>query len=685
MAQVDEASHTLAMARRFAVRAGTIIGVFMGTVALGQQEAWEMRVCAPPHDSPVSSREDGGINPEIAQVLADELDANVTFEWTRLSDQHIRDTLMAGDCDVVFGVGEGAGGVLSTIPYARLPYVFVTRADSGIEVASLQDPLLRELRIGTYPSGIPSIALDSQGIQDNVTEYAPVDTPGGGGLDRDRPILNAVIDGDVDVGIVFAPDAARRAAEEDVELRIEPVTPEVVPGPTLIQMSRTWTIGVRPGDEAFRDRLNDALTERWDEVRAVIAGHGVPQADLTPSVAGTVPTGRASIGVIAPSATPGRVPLQAVGEPARRGAELAENVLAQAGFGEAESRVLYANGPTDEATYRAAERMIATENVAALAGGFNDAQAARLAEIAAARGVLFFNVGATSIPLRETCHPTTFHVEASDALLADVAVDWYTKDGVEDWFVVYEDSPAGEALMEHLEASLQSKQASDMVGAVAVEASRMVYLDVIDQVTASDVDAVLLALAPEDQDAFLSQYPSEGAARVALVPRSRAQTREFLQRFREVAPQAGSDVRPATWDASLSDGQAGELNDTYLSRNAEPMNPTAWTTYAAVIVFHHAIEDLEGRTSEALVGYLTESGQAFDLGKEAPLSFRPWDRQLRQRLYLVRPDPEVDWRASPSVRADLAEVVARWPRLEGADNAAFDRFGVQERDSACAD
>lgn len=656
-----------------------------GLVAASEHEEseWEMRVCAPPHQVPMSSRDDEGYNNRIAEILADELGAEVTYEWTLLDSQKVERTLLSGECDVIIGISEGASGVLSTIPYLRSPYTFVTREDADIQIESIQDPILEELRIGTYQQGLPSLALEQQGIsRDNIEEYPGVGTPGG--VDRSAEALQAVVDGEVDVAVVYGPEAAGFQARTGVPLRIEAVTPEIVPGPSIIQMSRTWTIGVRPGDEAFRDRLNLALSERWDDVRAAIDAFDVPQADLTPSVGGAVPTDRTSVGLIVPGSTGGRVPLEGVGDAALHGAELAENVLGQTDLGAAESRVLYANAPTDAATYRAARRMIATENIAALAGGFTNGQARRLAEIAEEGDVVFFNVGATGTDLRQLCLPTTLHVEASDAMLADVVVDWFGSEEADAWFLVHENSSAGDALLEHVAASMNGSDERRLVGSTAADAGQFVFTSVIEEATDAGADAVMVALAPEDQDLFLSQWPQgDDVPRVAIVPRTLAQTREFLVRFRDVSEDAGADVRPVTWDAALSAARAGELNDAYASRNAAPMEPVSWTTYAAVILFHHAVANIDDRSTDALISSLVEGEQGFDLGKGAPLSFRSWTHQLRQPIYLVRPRPGVEWARSPSVRRELGEVVGQRPEAEGAEASALDRYGVREDASVC--
>src|SRR5690606_27458180 len=89
----------------------------------------------------------------------------------------LRKTLKAGKCDVVMGLPAHYEMAETTQPYYRSSYVFVYRTDSGLDLSSLEDPLLRTLRIGVTLIGDdgvntpPAHALGELGIADNVTGY----------------------------------------------------------------------------------------------------------------------------------------------------------------------------------------------------------------------------------------------------------------------------------------------------------------------------------------------------------------------------------------------------------------------------------------------------------------------------------------------------------------------------------
>jgi mxaJ protein len=630
-----------------------ILLIFCQAQVALSQGTWEMRVCASPHSMPASSDEEPGYDNLIAEILASELDATLTFEWTLFDDESIRRTLLAGECDVAIGVAEGAAGLLSTVPYLRTPYVFVWRRDAGLDVETLDDDVLETLRIGTYQTGIPSIALGNRGLQRNLIEYSPVASRGG--PDRHRPILDAVVRGEVDLGVVYGPAAALWAARTPGLLVYRPVLPEFDVGTALLHYFRTWTIGVRPHDEALRDRLNVALAARWDEIQAAISNFGVPQLDLnrpTP-VSKQDHLSRIRVGVIAPSESGGEVPLSIVGEAARLGASLAENELARGSVQPGTIEVLFASAPTDEAAVRAAGRLVSTEAVDALVGGFGFDQALALAQIARRQQVLLFNTSAIADELRgSACTPFVFHVQAGASMYIDAAAKWFSEAGHERWFVVHEETTEGNRLLERTRQSLEraamdaaggaASRVAAVVGAAATQPGQFLYLESIELAEAAGADVILLLLPTRAQELFLSQYPSSASAALVGLPFPLAQTREYLYRFRDLSPNAGLTPRPALWEASLAEGGAGDLNQVFLARTGLALEGTGWGTYASIMILAAAAEAGMGGDSNEIVDYLTDPATTFDLGKGA-MSFRTSDRQLLQPLYIVAADGDAAW------------------------------------------
>jgi quinoprotein dehydrogenase-associated probable ABC transporter substrate-binding protein len=245
--------------------------------AQGQaQTGWNMRVCADPNHFPASSKQQPGFENRIAEILADQLHAKLTFVWTRRGSDMVKYHLRTGDCDLSMEVADGADGVLSTIPYYQSPYVFIYRKSSGLDIHSLTDPALKKLRIGTYAYSIPFVALKNEGLLKNIIFYHPVGSSHG--PDFNSPLLQHLKNGDVDLAIVYGPVAGNFAKQHPGEWVLNSVTPEIVP-PSLY-LSRIWTIAVRPGDESLRDELGVALAQKWDEIQKVLHDYNVPLQSL---------------------------------------------------------------------------------------------------------------------------------------------------------------------------------------------------------------------------------------------------------------------------------------------------------------------------------------------------------------------------------------------------------------------
>ncbi|HEU4699155.1 MAG TPA: hypothetical protein VFS40_08245 [Gemmatimonadales bacterium] len=91
-------------------------------------------------------------------------------------------------------------------------------------------------------------------------------------------------------------------------------------------------------------------------------------------------------------------------------------------------------------------------------------------------------------------------------------------------------------------------------------------------------------------------------------------------------------VRIVLWHPSLARFGADQLNDRYRARHGEGMPAAAWAGWMAAKV---ALEGWLRAGRTPLVDHLARPATQFDGHKGWPLSFRPWDHQLRQPLYAV--------------------------------------------------
>ncbi|HET7435452.1 MAG TPA: substrate-binding domain-containing protein [Thermoanaerobaculia bacterium] len=240
-----------------------------------------LRVCADPNNLPFSNAQEQGFENQLAHLVARDLHARVKYTWWAQRRGFIRNTLKAGDCDVVMGLPSAMEMAATTRPYYRSTYVFVSRKARHLNIASFDDPQLRRLKIGVQIIGDdganapPAHALAQRGVIRNVRGYTVY-----GDYRQPNPparIVDAVANGEIDVAVVWGPLAGWAAKQQKVPLELTPVSPEIdLPFlPFVFDIS----MGVRRQDAALRQELDDILERRKPEIDRLLATYGVPRVD----------------------------------------------------------------------------------------------------------------------------------------------------------------------------------------------------------------------------------------------------------------------------------------------------------------------------------------------------------------------------------------------------------------------
>jgi quinoprotein dehydrogenase-associated probable ABC transporter substrate-binding protein len=254
-----------------------------------ESERRVLRVCADPNNLPFSNRKLEGFENKIAALIARELNTTIEYTWWAQRRGFIRNTLKAGICDVVIGVPSSFELALTTAPYYRSTYAFVYRKDRGLNVRSFDDPVLRNIRVGVqmigddFANAPPAHALANRRIVENVKGYSVY-----GDYSQANPparIIEAVAKGEVDVAIVWGPLAGYFAKRQRTPLEVVPVSPEIdLP---YLPFVYDISIGVRRGDNAFRDQLDEIINRKRPEIESILDEYGVPRVGAATRQAGT--------------------------------------------------------------------------------------------------------------------------------------------------------------------------------------------------------------------------------------------------------------------------------------------------------------------------------------------------------------------------------------------------------------
>jgi quinoprotein dehydrogenase-associated probable ABC transporter substrate-binding protein len=251
--------------------------LFLAQDSMAQQEQ-VLRVAADPNNLPFSNNRLEGFENKIADLIARELHRKVAYQWHAQRRGFFRETLKSGDVDLVLGVPAHFDMALTTAPYYRSSYFFVSRADRHLHVSSLDDQELHNLRVGVQLIGNdgvdtpPAHALAARGIVDNVigfTLYGDYSQP-----NPPARIIDAVANGDIDIALVWGPLAGFFGKQSKVPLELTPVSPE---HDGALRFAFDVSLGVNKNKAELRDQLNDFVIRHREEIDRILDNYNVPR------------------------------------------------------------------------------------------------------------------------------------------------------------------------------------------------------------------------------------------------------------------------------------------------------------------------------------------------------------------------------------------------------------------------
>lgn len=243
-----------------------------------------LRVCASEQDAPYSLRDGSGLENQVARVVAEAMGRDAEFVWSeRPAIYAVRDQLDQELCDVVMGVDADDERVLTTRPYYRSGYVFVTRADRGLTFSTWDDPQVAQLSTWAVGMASPAEAMLRRigKFENNMAyQYSLVDFQSPRNqYTRVEPsrMINDVVQGEADVAVAFAPEVARYVGNAARPLTMTLIEPsEADRHEPAIELRFDQAMGVRRDDAALRDALDAALVQAAPAIRSVLEAEGVP-------------------------------------------------------------------------------------------------------------------------------------------------------------------------------------------------------------------------------------------------------------------------------------------------------------------------------------------------------------------------------------------------------------------------
>jgi mxaJ protein len=255
-----------------------LVCMLVGSAAADEPKV--LRVCGDPDNLPFSNSKSEGFENKIAEVIARDLGMTLEYYWWPHQRGLIRNTLTAGTCDVLISIPKGYDLVLWTKPYYRSAYVVAQLNRNGSRITSLDDPALKRLKIGTYAGSPPFDALAERGLAANLVTYPLFFDPRVRDEAR-RPVklLEDVLTGEVDVAIAWGPLAGYfvKTKAPNTTLGLSPL-----PDDRVVPMTFEFSMGVKKGNQALKEQLEQAMDRRRAEVTKILDDYGVPLLPLKP-------------------------------------------------------------------------------------------------------------------------------------------------------------------------------------------------------------------------------------------------------------------------------------------------------------------------------------------------------------------------------------------------------------------
>lgn len=363
-------------------------------------------------------------------------------------------------------------------------------------------------------------------------------------------------------------------------------------------------------------------------------------------------------------------------ESALLGARLAAEEAARAadlfgrGFG-----LLERSAGSPEAVGGAVGRLV-DEGAVAVVGGLEERFCLALAEAAEAHRILYLNVGCAAQELRGArCGPHTFSVAASDAMYADALALWLVGErGLGRWFFLVPETESGRSLQGIARRALQERGGEE-VGSLAIRPEGGDFAEAFRRLRDADVDVAFLAFDGPGRLPFLEEYSRRGLRDTFQV----AGISFDIHAFRAGDPATHTGIWPALWHHGLFRYGAETLNRRFSDRFDRPMDGAAWASWLAVKAAWESSLRAPGPAAPEVARFLVSERAGFDGHKGARLTFRPWNHQLRQPVYLLGPAVE----AGPE---GPFEAVAELPGERGEEESPrerLDALGEGREETAC--
>ncbi|MDO9423057.1 MAG: methanol oxidation system protein MoxJ [Methylobacter sp.] len=242
-----------------------------------------LKVCAAENEMPYSNKAGEGFENKLAELVGSALGRKVEYVGWSDPRYYIRDTLDKGLCDVAIGVDKGDPSVLTTQPYYRSGYVFISRETDNLDLENWDSEVLRKAkRIAVVPGTPPEVMLRAIGRYNDMFNYSQELV----GFKSRRnqyvkyepsKLVSEISSGHAEIAALWGPSAARY-----IKASTEPLVMTMIPDDNVradgqkVGFHYSTSMGVRKNDPTLLAQLNKVIEDNRDEITELLEEEGIP-------------------------------------------------------------------------------------------------------------------------------------------------------------------------------------------------------------------------------------------------------------------------------------------------------------------------------------------------------------------------------------------------------------------------
>ena len=241
-----------------------------------------------------------------------------------------------------------------------------------------------------------------------------------------------------------------------------------------------------------------------------------------------------------------------------------------------------------------------------------------LADLPSAQGKLLLDAATSDDDLRNTdCRHQILHILPSRAMRADALAQYMLKKRWQNWFLVVGPSPEDKLYAAAIKRAIKRfgiKLVAEKAWTNDYDARRTAQSDVPVFTQVDDYDVLVVA----DEQGLFGEY--------------------LDYRTWKPRPVIGTQGLTATaWHRSHEQWGAVQLQNRFKDAAGRWMEEQDYAAYLAVRAIGEASVRSKSNQVQAIKDYMLSAAFALQGYKGVPLSFRPWDGQLRQPVLLAAP------------------------------------------------